>query len=279
MRSVAANAELALLLEVASTPTPGNVDRRREHPELKFEQFLAGAVGTRDGFEHAASGASLGAAFERAVIGMSDQRGGNTQFGAVLAVTPLAAAAGRADLDLDRSGVRSVIDETTVDDTVAFYRAFDHVEVAVGAPPESLDALDARRGSQAVPVIRERGLTLTELLEASTDADALAREWTNGFPRAFEAAAELQAREGLLIDRAATVFLDELADAIDTLVVTRHDRETAREVRRRAQAVRAGREDAEALADEFVERGINPGTTADILAAALFIALERGVTL
>jgi Triphosphoribosyl-dephospho-CoA synthetase len=75
------------------------------------------------------------------------------------------------------------------------------------------------------------------------------------------------------------VFLDELAGTTDTLVVTQHGQETAREVRRRARAVRAGSEDADALADEFVDRGINPGTTADILAAALFIALERGVTL
>jgi Triphosphoribosyl-dephospho-CoA synthetase len=181
MRSVPANAELALLLEVASTPTPGNVDRHHDHPDLTFEQFLAGAVGTRDGFKRAADGAPLGAAFERAIIGMSDQRGGNTQFGAVLAVTPLAAAAGRADLDLDRSGVRSVINGTTVDDTVAFYRAFDHVEVAVGAPPESLDDLDVRRGSQATPVIREEGLTLAALFAASTETDALAREWDQRF--------------------------------------------------------------------------------------------------
>jgi triphosphoribosyl-dephospho-CoA synthase len=32
------------------------------------------------------------------------------------------------------------------------------------------------------------------------------------------------------------------------------------------------------LAEEFVARGVNPGTTADITAAAVFIALERGWT-
>ncbi|MFT4905515.1 MAG: triphosphoribosyl-dephospho-CoA synthase, partial [Natronomonas sp.] len=49
------------------------------------------------------------------------------------------------------------------------------------------------------------------------------------------------------------------------------------EATERAQAVLVGREDADDLAAEFVERDINPGTTADLTAAALFIALERGL--
>jgi triphosphoribosyl-dephospho-CoA synthase len=31
------------------------------------------------------------------------------------------------------------------------------------------------------------------------------------------------------------------------------------------------------LADEFVADEVNPGTTADLTAAALFVALERGL--
>ena len=59
--------------------------------------------------------------------------------------------------------------------------------------------------------------------------------------------------------------------------MTQHDRETAREVRRRAAAAREGAEDPEELAAEFVEREINPGTTADLVAGGLFVALERGL--
>ena len=67
MRRPDQNAQLALLLEVAGTPKPGNVDRHRDLEELRFEHFLAGAVGARDGLEMAASGASVGRAFERSV--------------------------------------------------------------------------------------------------------------------------------------------------------------------------------------------------------------------
>ena len=98
MRTTAENAELALLLEVSSTPKPGNVDREREYPDLRFEHFVAGAVGAREGFEGAAGGGAVGESFRRAVAGMSEQSGGNTQFGAILLVTPLVRAAGSGDL-------------------------------------------------------------------------------------------------------------------------------------------------------------------------------------
>jgi len=34
--------------------------------------------------------------------------------------------------------------------------------------------------------------------------------------------------------------------------------------------------DPDALADDLVEEGVNPGTTADLTAAGLFVALARG---
>ncbi|MFC7098666.1 triphosphoribosyl-dephospho-CoA synthase [Halobaculum marinum] len=282
-RGPAANAELALLLEVAGTPKPGNVDRHRDLVDLRFEQFLAGAVGARPGLERAAAGAPVGEAFETAVAGMSEQSGGNTQFGCLLLLVPLvrAVAAG----DLSPSGVRDVCEATTVADAAGFYRAFEHVDVAVADPPEGMDALDVRRGADAVPALRERETTLFDVLSASaepvddagTPGDANAREWVEGFRRTFRAAEAIVADDGPLVDRAARAFLDLLAEADDTLVRTQHGAEAAAEVRERAAEVES-LADAEAWAAELVDRGVNPGTTADLTAAALFVALERGVT-
>ncbi|WP_284014152.1 triphosphoribosyl-dephospho-CoA synthase [Halobaculum litoreum] len=282
-RGPAANAELALLVEVAGTPKPGNVDRRRDLADLRFEQFLAGAVGARPGLDRAAAGAPVGEAFEAAVAGMSEQSGGNTQFGCLLLLVPLVRAAA-AD-DLSPEGVRSVCEATTVDDAAGFYRAFEHVGVAVADPPPGLDALDVRRGADAVPALRERGHTLFDVLaesaapvdDAGTPGDANARDWVEGFPRVFRAAEAVAADEGPVADRAARAFLDLLAEADDTLVRTQHGPAVAREVRERAAAVDSLAE-AESWAGELVDRGINPGTTADLTAAALFVALERGVT-
>jgi len=276
MRTTTENAHLALLLEVTTTPKPGNVDRHHDYPDLRFEHFVTGAVGALSGLERAADpDERVGRAFERAVRGMSEQSGGNTQFGALLAVVPLVRASARGDLS--PSGVDAVVAATTVADACDFYRAFEHVAVAVDDPPEGMEALDVRRGSDAVPTLEERGLTLAEVMERSTDTDGLAREWVGGFERTFDAADRLFDLGGPVTDRAARVFLELLAAEPDTFVATRADRETAEEVTRRAKAALDGEEDPADLADEFVARDINPGTTADLVAAALFVALERGL--
>jgi triphosphoribosyl-dephospho-CoA synthase len=275
VRTTAENAQLALLLEVAGTPKPGNVDRHREYPDLRFEHFLAGAVGASEGFELAADGDRLGSAFRTAVEGMSHQRGGNTQFGAILLTTPLVAAAGRGDLS--PASASEVVAETTVADAAEFYRAFEAVDVAVDDPPEGMEPLDVRRGSAAVPALEERALTLEDVMDRSAEGDGVAREWVGGFERSFAAAGAIAAGEGPVVDRAAGVFLDLLADELDTFVAIQHDRETAERVTERARAARDGAVDPEELAEEFVAEGINPGTTADIVAAGLFVALERGL--
>jgi len=273
-RTTAQDAVLALLLEVTGTPKPGNVDRYHDHDDLRFEHFLAGAVGTEPAFRSVPD-RPLGETFRRAVEGMSHQRGGNTQFGAILTVLPLAYA--DSAVDLTPTGATAVVESTTVDDAVGFYRAFDAVDVAVDDPPQGMADLDVRRGGDAAGALRERGLTLYDVMERSAEVDGVAAEWVDGFPRVFEAAERIREDDGPLPDRAARASLDMLASDIDTFVVKTHDRETATQLRERARAARDGDVDPADLADDLVAEGINPGTTADLTAGALFVALRRGV--
>jgi triphosphoribosyl-dephospho-CoA synthase len=271
----AEHAQLALLLEVAGTPKPGNVDRHRDLEELRFEHFLAGGVGAGEGLRLAASGAPVGEAFETAVAGMSRQEGGNTQFGCLLLLVPLVVA--DCETALSPEGVESVVESTTVADAAGFYRAFECIDVAVGDPPADAPELDVRRGADAVATLGERGLTLADVMELSADRDTNAREWVSGFPRTFRTAESILADQGPITDRAARAFLDLLADEPDTLVATQHGEEVAREVSTRAAEVGHDLDAAESLAESFVARGINPGTTADQTASALYVALRRGV--
>ena len=270
----AENAQLALLLEVAGTPKPGNVDRERDFEDLRFEHFLAGAVGAGSGLRAAEDGASVGEAFERAVAGMSQQRGGNTQFGALLLLVPLVRAS--AVGDLSRQSVRDVVEDTTVEDAANFYRAFERVDVFVDDPPDDAEALDVRRGSDAIPDLEERETTLSDVMALSADDDGVAAEWASGFERTFWAADRLTDFDGPVSARGARVYLELLGRERDTLVEKQHGRKVAESVRVRAQeALEGGRAVIEAFADALVEDGINPGTTADVIAAALFVALER----
>jgi triphosphoribosyl-dephospho-CoA synthase len=276
VRTAVENAQLALLLEVASTPKPGNVDRHREYPDLRFEHFLAGAVGARDGLAALAdTDVPLGEAFESAVAGMSRQTGGNTQFGAVLLLAPLVRGAATGEDVL--VAAPAAVEATTVADAVGFYAAFDHVDVAVRDLPADLAVPDVRLGSDAAAELRDRDLTLSDVMAASADRDGIAAEWVEGFPRTVETADRIAAADGPVTDAAARIALELLATELDTFVVTQHGRETAVEVRERAEAVLEGEGDVEAFADDLVARRINPGTTADVLAGGLFVALQAGL--
>jgi len=272
MRTPAENARLALLLEVAGTPKPGNVDRQRDLPDLRFEHFLAGAVGAGAGLEAAGEGAPVGEAFEQAVAGMADQSGGNTQFGALLLLVPLVAAG--AEGKLTGAAVERVVEGTTVADAADFYRAFDHVDVTVDDPPEAGDVPDVRRGADAVPDVEAAGLTLHDVMDAAADRDDVAREWVEGFERTFAVADRIAAGSGPVTDRLAATFLWLLSRRPDTHVATVHGDRVARRVMVRAQSAR-DRGHVEEFADALVAEGINPGTTADIVAAGCFVALER----
>jgi triphosphoribosyl-dephospho-CoA synthase len=274
MRSPAENAQLALLLEVTSTPKPGNVDRAREYPDLRFEHFMAGAVGAGEGLRMAEVGEPVGESFKRAIEGMTDQRGGNTQFGALLLLIPLVCAASE---ELTPERASEVVEQTTIEDAAGFYRAFEHVDVAVDDPPEGMETLDVRRGAGAIPAIEERELTLFDVLAASVERDGVAREWVSRFSRSFEAAERIEAAEGPVSDCAARAFLELLAGEPDTFITKTHDETTAREVTKAARAALRGNADPETLAEQFIEAEVNPGTTADLTAAGLFIALERGL--
>lgn len=277
IRTHAGRAELALLLEVASTPTLGNVDRHRDLDGLRFEHFLAGAVGARRGLRRAEAGEPIGRAFLRAVEGMADQRGGNTQFGCLLLLVPLVRAAAAGSLTAD--GVTEVVAATTVEDAADFYRSFDVVDVYVDDPPDGADDLDVRRGADAIPSIEADGITMFDVMSLAAGTDDVAREWTNGFPRSFEAADRIRTGSGTVLDRGARAHLELLGQRPDTLVAKEHGMETAKRLQRTARRLLEGddrRTAVDAAATEFVAAGINPGTTADILAAGLYIALERG---
>jgi triphosphoribosyl-dephospho-CoA synthase len=279
-RDSAANAQLALLLDIGSAPKPGNVDRDHDLSELRMEHFFAGAIGAGEGLRQAAEGSAVGTAFERAVAGMSNQAGGNTQFGCLLLLIPLVRAAGVEDMTLTSAGVRSVVESTTVADAADFYRGFEYVDVAVEDPPEGMAALDVRRGTDAIPTLRDRDMTLYDVMSASID-DGNATEWTTGFERTFETATAIAADSGPLPNRISRAFVTRLAQDEDTLVRTEHGSDVAAEVKQRAQAARGNPEAIAKLDESFVEAGINPGTTADLLVAATFVALEQenGVTI
>lgn len=265
----AARAELALLIEVGSSPKPGNVEPGRGFDDTSYHQFQAAAVGSREGLEAAADDVAVGEAFHEAVAGSGLHSGGNAFFGALLLLTPLVKAAAEDTVE----DVESVVEETTVEDAAEFYRAFGEVDVNLGGvEPGGLP--DAGEPEAAAEETLERELPLYTVMEESADVDDVAAEWSTGFGRVYRRADDLKALvdDGCsTVDAVATVYLDMLRSHPDSHVARVHGEHVAEDVVSMANNL-----DVNALDRRLRYDDVNPGATADVLAAAVYVALERG---
>ncbi|MGE5831377.1 MAG: triphosphoribosyl-dephospho-CoA synthase [Methanomicrobiales archaeon] len=257
-------AQMAMMLEVTAYPKPGNVDRCHDYEGTRLEHFLASSILARPALERAAGcGGGIGEILRQAVRLTTSHSGGNTHFGAFILLVPLLRG-------VDIPGAMEAVRGTTVEDSLEFYRAFSETKVRV-LPGDPLDITDPH----ALDTIREKGLTLLDIMIHSMEHDMVAREWVTGFPLTRKAA-DLLHRSGCGRQGLVDTFLGLLSTETDTFIVKEHGETVAGEVRRRAGEVLAGRENLEVFDADCIARGINPGSTADILIAGIYIALGEG---
>lgn len=257
-------AQLAMMLEVCAYPKPGNVDRCHDYEDTRLEHFLASAILARPALERAERGeGGVGALIEEAVRLTGCHGGGNTHFGAYILLFPLICGG-------DIGGAAKAVRTTTVEDSLAFYRAFGATSVRMLESDEEIDVNDPA----AIATIEERGMTLYDIMAYSAPRDMVAREWTAGFSLTRKAADYLE--EGAGRQAIVQAFLRLLAEEIDTFVVKKHGTEVAEWTRREAGEVLAGRRSLEAFDEECLRRGINPGSIADLIIAGIYVALGEG---
>ena len=275
---VAAAAQLACLLE-ATAPKPGNVSPGHRFDDIGYEDFLASAAAIGGPLSGAQSRA-LGATIRLAVEATSVWTSSNTNLGIVLLLAPLVRAAVLEPAAGLRDSLRRVLEATTVDDAREVYAAIRR------AAPGGLGRADAQ------DVADEPTVTLLEATRLAADRDSIAREYTTAFAVTFETAAsvlEQARRDGLSwSDAVIETFLHVLAAVPDTHIARRAGEPLAVEVTREAQNVLAlggvrsvdGRAAIHAF-DLALRSGAtgnlaNPGTTADLTAAAIFVVLADG---
>ncbi|NBW86866.1 MAG: hypothetical protein EBR23_08600 [Planctomycetia bacterium] len=163
----------------------------------------------------------------------------NANLGIVLALAPLAAA--RTPGPVRAADAAAVLDRLTADDARLVWEA-----IAIARP-------GGMGGSDKWDVGGPAPSDLMEAMRLAAPRDAIARLWAEGYAPLFagpvpDLAAELAA--GFCLDDAIVrCHLRQLARTPDTLIARRHGAAVAR---------------------------VNPGTTADLVAAALYILLADG---
>ena len=273
---VAQCALLALLFELSSSPKPGNVDRGHDFHDIGFHHFLTSAVSSYPVFRRAADGAAGPGALilEGVTAWQSWNLSSNTHFGSLVLMIPLALAAGRRG-EL-QEGLKRGLDQSSTEDALAFYRAFSQAGARV-VDVESYSLTDKEWEQR----LEESGKSLLDLMRLSAGHDLVAREWSTYYQRCFalsDRMTDLIIKKGWN-EGVVRSYLEALAEAPDSLVQAKFGIKTAQEVSRRAaQALKDPTlKQALRLDLELLEQDINPGSTADLIAASLFIALLRGL--
>jgi triphosphoribosyl-dephospho-CoA synthase len=258
---------------------PGNVSVHSAGHRMRSEQFVASARASAAPL--CAPGTPVGARIEAAMDATWRAVGCNTNLGILLLCAPLAAAAeregARASVAAMRVALESVLDALDVDDARAAYRAIAQANPGgLGDAPE--------QDVHGVPT-----LGLREAMRLAAARDSIAAQYATGFasvfdiglpnlPPGFALMSDEVVEPADAVETAAVrrVFLSYLASVADSHIVRKHGEGVAHIVMSAAQGWRThaapGDEPGWAHWDEELKaRGINPGTSADLTVATLFL--------
>lgn len=299
IREVVVSAQLACLLEVAAQK-PGNVGRYMDFRDTRFEHFLASAVAIEGpirlaavrGYRAGKGSIDLGAVGIGGLIeGAVDEsrrwhRGKNTNLGIAMLLVPLSAACGfgiarrETGNEALRRHADALMKATTYEDTLGLYRAIRSLEPSwLG----KVARLDVRNKGMDRRIMKER-LNLYAVM-AMTKGDSIARELTTGFEITFTLGYNtiMQGLEegGEMGEATVRAFLEILSRYPDSLIARKKGLAAARRVSEEARGVLEGGlkpEELEAFDARLrdPDNSLNPGTTADLVASSLMVALLNG---
>jgi triphosphoribosyl-dephospho-CoA synthase len=200
----------------------------------------------------------------------------NTNLGIVMLLAPLAKAAGLAEGEGLRAALGSVLKNLTVDDARLAYEAIRLAKPAGMGQVKQFDLHET-----------DPGISLLEAMAQARDRDTIAREYVTDYAITFEIGLTTLERtlgQGVgLPDAIVQTFLSILAKVPDTLIARKNGLAAAEDVSDRAGLVlkQGGifNPNGQTAIEKFdlslrsAKHNLNPGTTADIMAAVLFTYL------
>jgi triphosphoribosyl-dephospho-CoA synthase len=258
----------AACLDELEAPKPGNVHVFASGHRMTAAEFVRSAEVAAAPL--ALPGARVGNRIRDAVEATLALVGTNTNLGIILLCAPLAAAAERPG-EL-RSALAQVLASLNVRDAELAFRAIAR------AAPAGLGRVERHDVAEAATV------TLKAAMAEASSRDRIARQYVSDFEDVFERGEPtLQAALERSHERqwaTLAVYLEFLSAFPDSHIVRKHGTATAEDICRTAaryhERMRSAESPAVLLPDLLTwdtllkERGINPGTSADLTVATLF---------
>jgi triphosphoribosyl-dephospho-CoA synthase len=304
-KNIARCLELAVLLE-ASAHKPGNVSVVTDFENTRYEHFLASAVAAASSFEF---GAHQGVAVSQGKLKVANirvgnvikncvadidswQHGGNTLLGTVILLCPMAVAAGVSsknrglDITSLRNNLKIIVESTTPEDAIDLYAAIEMAKPGGLGKASDLDVMDPDSRRK----IHDERITLYQVFRIAEKYDSICSEWVNNYHVTFDIAypsLNRQLKNNIGPSRAVIqTFLEVLAHVPDTFISRKAGTDKANEVSEKARNILElggvdtprGRKKLSDFDHELRRCGnlLNPGTTADLIAAALAVCVLDG---
>ncbi len=292
---IAIYAQLACILEV-SCPKPGNVSRYHDFDDTKYEHFLASGIAIHGAVDKAATAGyragkreieidciGIGSRIKKAV---ADSRaihsGGNTNLGIAMLLIPLSAAAGMSiacnkfNNKQIRENIDRIVKNTTPQDTIDLYEAIKSLNPSWLGTVKYLDV----NNRDAFATIKEQTLNIFDVMSYSKH-DSIAKELTTkmkisfelGYPKIVEIFDETKDIDQALL----SCFMIILSTVEDSLIIRKMGIKTAQEISADAREILDQGMDPKEIKtfDKKLRNNgnrLNPGSTADLVAASLMIA-------
>lgn len=299
---------LGIALEASAFPKPGNVHRFRDFSDTIYEDFIVTSVvaveplyrGIRRGYRYHSNLRNLSVVYGDLILGIVSKSravsgGGNTCLGTALMLAPISIALGyilalekRIDVQLILQSACRLLEEfSTPLDAVYFYKAIR------AAAPSYIRRSDETGPYPNVWDRRYREILigsqtrLWDILSYSGMFDIVARDVVECYSRAYRLSRYLSERlkaHGIWNRAVVEAYLYQLSSDVDTLVVRKHGYEVVTEIKEKAGELLAECELSWSscltklvqLDNEMASKGINPGSTADIVATAISLyAISR----
>ncbi len=266
--------QLACLLEV-SAAKPGNITPAHDFSDTTYADMVRSALALGPVFaRRRVTQRSVGELIADGVEATARVARANTNLGIVLLFAPLARAAvtQRAGESL-RSATERTLGGLDVDDAATAFAAIAR------ANPGGLD--DAPEHDVRAPA----DVSLREAMADAAHRDSIASEYATGYAIVFDTGLPLlddALRKGLsTLDAIVSVHVGLLSSCPDTLIARKAGVDVARAVSAAAREVRDGIRSPAEFDASLREAGnrLNPGTTADLVAATLLAALLTGTRL
>ena len=280
---IAKMAQIASALEVSGYPKPGNVHRARDFDDMEFEDFVISGIVIGDTIREACTDVDvenpqLGKYILQAVAETDRWIKNNTNLGIVMMTTPIAVAAAISDsFDDIRENIKLVMGNTSVDDACDLY---DAINIADAGGMGDQDEYDVA-SDNAKNELRENGQTMYDVLKISAPWDMLAREMTGDMPAVFEIGYpkyhELRQSKSQN-DACVLTFLTILSHVPDTLISRKYGSDEAMKISLMTRDLLNIKDEPDfkdrlrEFDDYLFKNKYNPGTTADLTAASIFVS-------